>query len=116
MKLITMSYHSTMSNSLRSTDSAGLVVDPQRILKSNNSHDSSTESTSQVKLAGDEAKDKMYEPKQNKKVIRVLTVIAYLFFVSLAAIVLSLYYVILWKPRAQRSAGINSTSTLKCQQ
>lgn len=49
-----------------------------------------------VKLAGEEAKDRLYEPKHKKKVVRVLTVIAYVFFVSLAAIMLSLYYVFLW--------------------
>lgn len=51
---------------------------------------------SNVKLAGEEAKDRLYEPKHKKKLVRVLTVIAYLFLVSLAAIMLSLYYVFLW--------------------
>ncbi|KAB0804515.1 hypothetical protein PPYR_01485 [Photinus pyralis] len=49
-----------------------------------------------VKLAGEEAKDRLYEPKHKKKVVRVLTVVAYIFFVSLAAIMLSLYYVFIW--------------------
>ncbi|XP_072388084.1 uncharacterized protein inaF-D isoform X2 [Diabrotica undecimpunctata] len=49
-----------------------------------------------VKFAGDEAKDRLYEPKHKKKIVRVLTVVAYVFFVSLAAIMLSLYYVFLW--------------------
>ena len=49
-----------------------------------------------VKLAGEEAKDRLYEPKHKKKLVRVLTVVAYIFFVSLAAIMLSLYYVFLW--------------------
>lgn len=49
-----------------------------------------------VKLAGEEAKDRLYEPKHKKKLVRVLTVVAYMFFVSLAAIMLSLYYVFLW--------------------
>lgn len=49
-----------------------------------------------VKLAGEEAKDRLYEPKHKKKLVRVLTVIAYVFCVSLAAIMLSLYYVFLW--------------------
>lgn len=51
---------------------------------------------SSVKLAGEEAKDRLYEPKHKKKLVRVLTVVAYVFFVSLAAIMLSLYYVFLW--------------------
>lgn len=50
-----------------------------------------------IKLAGEEAKDRLYEPKHKKKLVRVLTVVAYVFFVSLAAIMLSLYYVFLWK-------------------
>lgn len=49
-----------------------------------------------IKLAGEEAKDRLYEPKHKKKLVRVLTVIAYVFFVSLAAIMLSLYYILLW--------------------
>lgn len=49
-----------------------------------------------VKFAGEEAKDRLYEPKHKKKIVRVLTVVAYVFFVSLAAIMLSLYYVFLW--------------------
>jgi hypothetical protein len=52
-----------------------------------------------VKFAGEESKDKMYEPKHKKKLVRVLTVIAYVFSVSLAAIMLSVYYVFLWNPR-----------------
>lgn len=48
-------------------------------------------------LARDE-KDSMYEPKPNKKAIRILTVAAYVFCVSLAAIMLSLYYVFFWDP------------------
>lgn len=57
-----------------------------------------------VKLAGEEAKDRMYEPKHKKKVVRVLTVIAYVFSVSLAAIMLSMYYIFIWqgaKPQHQ---------------
>jgi hypothetical protein len=52
-----------------------------------------------VKFAGEESKDKMYEPKHTKKLIRVLTVVAYVFSVSLAAIMLSVYYVFLWNPK-----------------
>ncbi|KFM66769.1 hypothetical protein X975_16791, partial [Stegodyphus mimosarum] len=40
--------------------------------------------------------------KQHKKLVRLLTVIAYVFSVSLGAIVLSLYYVFLWDPQIQR--------------
>nr|XP_042900538.1 uncharacterized protein LOC122269802 [Parasteatoda tepidariorum] len=40
--------------------------------------------------------------KQHKKLVRLLTVMAYVFSVSLGAIVLSLYYVFLWDPQIQR--------------
>ncbi|KAG5890150.1 hypothetical protein JTB14_010167 [Gonioctena quinquepunctata] len=63
-----------------------------------------------VKLAGEEAKDRLYEPKHKKKLVRVLTVIAYVFFVSLAAIMLSLYYVFLWNGD-QKIAARYVTST-----
>ena len=42
--------------------------------------------------------DKLYEPKQNKKIFRIITVIAYIFSVSMVAILLSLYYLFLWDP------------------
>lgn len=38
---------------------------------------------------------------RNRKFIRFMTVIAYIFFVSLGAIVLSLYYFFIWVPRMQ---------------
>merc|ERR1719471_441701 len=41
--------------------------------------------------------DKLYEPKQNRKIVRIFTVILYMFSVSLGAILLSLYYVFIWK-------------------
>ncbi|KAK9875525.1 hypothetical protein WA026_007914 [Henosepilachna vigintioctopunctata] len=57
-----------------------------------------------VKFAGEEAKDRLYEPKHKKKVVRVLTVIAYVFFVSLAAIMLSLYYIFIWHGEQSKPA------------
>uniref|UniRef100_A0A1B6DRM1 Transmembrane protein INAFM2 n=1 Tax=Clastoptera arizonana TaxID=38151 RepID=A0A1B6DRM1_9HEMI len=59
-----------------------------------------------VKLAGEEAKDKLYEPKRNQKAVRVFTVVAYVFSVSLAAIMLSTYYTLLWQPR-----NVNTTQS-----
>lgn len=53
----------------------------------------------EIKLAQHESKESIYEPKHNKKLIRVLTVIAYLISVSLAAIILSLYYTFIWDPK-----------------
>ncbi len=38
--------------------------------------------------------DKLYEPKPNKKFMRVITVIGYIFTVSMVAILLSLYYLV----------------------
>lgn len=40
------------------------------------------------------------ESKNTSKCVRVLTVLAYILSVSMAAILLSLYYVFLWKPVA----------------
>merc|ERR1711963_1195350 len=39
-----------------------------------------------------------YEPKQDRKIFRILTVIIYVFTVSFGAILLSLYYLFLWDP------------------
>jgi hypothetical protein len=63
-----------------------------------------------VKFAGEESKDKMYEPKHSKKLIRVLTVIAYMFSVSLAAIMLSVYYVFLWNPKDIHHRNVHLTT------
>lgn len=48
-----------------------------------------------------DTRSKIYESFQNRKIIRLLTVIAYIFFVSLGAIVLSLYYFFIWDPRME---------------
>lgn len=61
--------------------------------------DSKSAAANEVKLAGEESKDKLYEPKHRQKLVRVLTVVAYVISVSLAAIILSLYYMYLWDPR-----------------
>ena len=45
------------------------------------------------------ASGKLYEAKKIRKVFRVLTVIAYVLSVSLAAIILSMYYLFLWDPK-----------------
>ncbi len=42
--------------------------------------------------------EKLYETKPNKKIVRIITVIAYVFSVSMIAILLSLYYLFLWDP------------------
>lgn len=68
-----------------------------------------------VKLAGEEAKDRLYEPKHKKKLVRVLTVVAYVFFVSLAAIMLSLYYVFLWNGNQKLKAKYVTSSPPRLQ-
>lgn len=56
--------------------------------------------------------------KNNKKWIRLITVVLYVVFVSLAAIVLAVYYSIIWKPKvkypisSQVSASTNKTWTV----
>lgn len=86
-----MSCKTVLNNSIRS--GAGSF-------RQNSIHEKlySTPSTEEkIKFAGDESKDRLYEPKQNKKMVRVVTVIIYVFSVSLAAIMLSLYYGFFWK-------------------
>lgn len=53
---------------------------------------------------GDEDND-LYEPKQNKKIWRILTVLVYVFTVSFGAILLSLYYLFLWNPYKDAPTG-----------
>lgn len=66
--------------------------------------ESKTPAANEVRFAGDERKDKLYEPKHKQKLVRVLTVIAYVIFVSMAAILLSLYYTFIWNPKDQDQA------------
>lgn len=68
-----------------------------------------------IKLAGEEAKDRLYEPKHKKKLVRVLTVVAYVFFVSLAAIMLSLYYVFLWNGNQKIATKYVNSGTVRQQ-
>ena len=47
----------------------------------------------------DKAKaDALYENREPKKIIRIITVTAYMFSVSFVGIVLSAYYIFLWHP------------------
>ena len=82
-------------------------------------NDASAKNSNEVKLAGEESKDKLYEPKHRQKVVRVLTVVAYVVSVSLAAIILSLYYTFIWDPRdhalySTRQTSLNSTAKVEC--
>jgi len=62
---------------------------------------SDTQDLNDVKYSAAEAaaSGKLYESKKIRKVVRVLTVLAYLLSVSLAAIILSMYYLFLWDPK-----------------
>lgn len=71
---------------------------------------SGTAADGDIRFAGETSRSKIYEEKkQNKKLVRLLTVLAYVFSVSLAAIVLSLYYVFLWNPSMQRINNTDNT-------
>ena len=63
-------------------------------------------------FSGDKNKSKM-AAKSNKKWIRLATVIAYVLAVSLAAIVLAIYYSVMWTPHTSKdsSASIAPTTT-----
>lgn len=62
--------------------------------------ESKPSAANEIRFAGND-KDKLYEPKHKQKLMRVLTVIAYVVFVSMAAILLSLYYTFVWNPKDQ---------------
>lgn len=53
----------------------------------------------------------LYERKQNQKALKVLTVAAYILFVSMAAIILSFYYVFIWDPSTK---AISTRTTSAC--
>ncbi|XP_060535608.1 uncharacterized protein LOC132707691 isoform X2 [Cylas formicarius] len=49
-------------------------------------------------------KEEIFNPKKQPKVIRVLTVMAYALSVSMAAILLSIYYIFMWEGRPHLGA------------
>ncbi|CAG7835690.1 unnamed protein product [Allacma fusca] len=65
----------------------------------------STESQS-----GSTSKPKSDFGKKHRKLVRILTVIAYIISVSTAAVLLSAYYVFLWKPATSSSATESPTT------
>ncbi|XP_023216008.1 uncharacterized protein LOC111618677 [Centruroides sculpturatus] len=67
-----------------------------------------TNSDSNIRLSRKQSRGNLEEAKQNKKITRLMTVFAYVFFVSLAAIVLSLYYIFIWSPNMQINNVSNS--------
>lgn len=52
----------------------------------------------------------LYERKPNQKALKVLTVAAYILFVSMAAIILSFYYVFIWDPTTKTMAPRPTTN------
>ena len=66
-------------------------------------------SRSEIHYPGVQNPSRIYDSKKNRKIVRIMTVLAYMFAVSLAAIVLSLYYAFLWNPNMQIN---NSTHLL----
>lgn len=58
---------------------------------------------------GDKNKTKMAS-KTNKKWVRLATVLAYVLSVSLAAIVLAIYYSLMWKPDIKGGSSMPTTS------
>ncbi|XP_018568533.1 uncharacterized protein LOC108908864 isoform X1 [Anoplophora glabripennis] len=73
---------------------------------------SSQDNVSPDSPSGSNSKDAMFEPKPKPKMIRVLTVLAYVLSVSMAAILLSIYYIFMWdgKPHigARRSEDVKT--------
>ncbi|XP_054169078.1 putative uncharacterized protein DDB_G0289263 [Oppia nitens] len=67
-------------------------------------------SRSEIHYPGVQNPSRIYESKKNRKLFRILTVFGYMFAVSLAAIVLSLYYIFLWNPNMQIN---NSSQTIR---
>lgn len=53
----------------------------------------------------------LYERKHNQKALKVITVAAYILFVSMAAITLSFYYVFIWDPSSKTVPSRNGIST-----
>ena len=72
-------------------------------------------SANEVKLAGEVSNDKLYEPKDKQKAIRVLTVIAYIISVSMVAIILSMYYMYIWVPSDRRFVDQTGATKAPCE-
>ncbi|KAG5890149.1 hypothetical protein JTB14_010167 [Gonioctena quinquepunctata] len=53
------------------------------------------------------SKDAFFDPKPKPKIIRVLTVLAYVLSVSMAAILLSIYYIFMWDGKPHIGAQVS---------
>ena len=97
----------TLGNKNGSSSTHNSMQDPN---SNNNSDDTVLKIPSRSKRSKKSTKDQTrfykYEVKQHKKMVRILTVIAYVICVSTAAIVLSLYYVFLWDPNMTKYRDI----------
>ena len=62
-------------------------------------NDAETQPEESVKMPGDDLKHDRAGDNQHTKIVRILTVIAYVCSVSAAAVMLSLYYVFIWDPK-----------------
>lgn len=69
-------------------------------------------SRSEIHYPGVQNPSRIYHKKNKKKIFRIMTVMGYMFAVSLSAIVLSLYYTFLWKPDMQLQNNTNSVGEL----
>lgn len=49
-----------------------------------------------------EVNKQVVQNKETKKIVRLLTVVAYMMSVSMAALMLSAYYIFLWNPKEHR--------------
>ena len=82
-------------------------------MKNNNvafscTHDQNNISRKQNNNTGNKKKFKL--PESSKKWIRLITVILYVICVSLAAVVLAVYYIMIWKPNTQSSTNEPQTT------
>lgn len=68
-----------------------------------------------IKLAKDNSVEKLYESKKNQRTVRVLTVFAYILTVSMAAIILSAYYVFLWRPASSTYNIQHNPRSVQCE-
>lgn len=68
-----------------------------------------------IKLAKDNSVEKLYESKKNQRTVRVLTVFAYILTVSMAAIILSAYYVFLWRPASSTYNIQQNPRSVQCE-
>lgn len=72
------------------------------------------ETAGPVKMPGDDNKDRL-GVENNTKIIRILTVIAYVCSVSMAAVMLSLYYVFIWDPSPSGQSAVTPAALIQTQ-